>query len=124
MMRPGGSARPRNGSAFPLPVTPEMLAALAQAIAGGVTDVAYADRRVSFMSLDDLLRAFEWCAAQLGIAQHVPSRRVACFSKGLEPSSPAWATGGGPEHVEIADALWSRQIERPMGPEDIDWEHR
>src|SRR4029450_13755004 len=108
MFRPG---RPRpyipgGRMATPLPVTPDMLNALTQAIAGGVTSVWYADRRVNFMSLADLMNAWEWVAGQLGVlAPDTPTRRGACFAKGLTGGS--WV-GGGVEHQEVADVLWSR----------------
>jgi hypothetical protein len=122
MMRPGGSARPRDTGA-PLPVTPDMLAALAQAIAGGVKYVQYADRRVDFMSFDDLRRAYDWVLGQLGVGQNVPVRRGASFSKGL--AAPYYYSQAGVEHSEIADALWSRQVPRAPGQtSDVDWEQR
>jgi hypothetical protein len=123
MLRPGRS-RPYTYAgriATPLPVTPDMLNALTQAIAGGVTDVWYGDRRVSFMSLDDLLRAWEWVAGQLGLVEAAhPTRRGACFSKGLTGGS--WLPGGV-EHQEVADTLWSRGAQpAPTMTEDVDWE--
>ena len=117
MMRPGAPT-----TTVPVvPVTPEMLAALAQAIAGGVKVVWYADRRVEFMTLDDLLRAYDWLLAQLGIPGARPVRRGACFSKGLD-------TGygfGAVEHQEVPgrDYLFSRGAPvDPTQPPDIDWE--
>jgi hypothetical protein len=124
MMRP--RAAPRvvvAGGVGPLPVTPEMFAALAQAIAGGVKSVSYADRSIDFMSLDDLMRAWQWLGAQLGImAPLAPVRRVACFSKGLTGGS---YIGRGVEHQEMpgVDVLFSRGA--PVDPtrtDDVDWE--
>jgi hypothetical protein len=124
MLRPGLPPRPPAvaGAAVPvLPVTPEMLAALAQAIAGGVKVVWYADRRVEFMSLSDLMRAYDWLLGQLGIPGAQPVRRGACFSKGLD-------TGygfGGVEHQEQpgVDVLWSRGAPPdPLARDDVDWE--
>jgi hypothetical protein len=109
-------------------VTPGMLASLAQAIAGGVTDVAYGDRRISYMSLDDLLRAYRWLAGQLGAdTTERPRRRLACFSKGLTgPGATSCGGAGGIEHDEYGpDYLWSRQIPGVPGRvHDVDWEQR
>jgi len=106
-------------AATTLPITPDMLNALTQAIAGGVTSVWYADRRVNFMSLDDLLRAWEWLAGMLGLAEaSTPTRRFACFSKGLTQGGY-----GGVEHQEIWDTLFSRQVPSdPTRTGDVDWE--
>jgi hypothetical protein len=108
-------------------VTPGMLAALAQAIAGGVTDVQYGDRRISYMSLADLLRAFKWIAGQLGVdTVERPRRRLACFSKGLNGPGATSCGGAGLEHDEYGpDYLWSRQVPGAPGrAADIDWEQR
>lgn len=109
-------------------VTHGMLASLAQAIAGGVTDVAYGDRRISYMSLADLLRAYHWLAGQLGIdTMKRPRRRVACFSKGLTGPGATFSGGAsGFEHAEDGpDYLWSRQIPGVPGRvKDVDWEQR
>jgi hypothetical protein len=110
-----------NGTVPVLPVTPEMLAALAQAIAGGVRMVWYADRRVEFMSLSDLIAAYNWLLGQLGIAGAQPVRRGACFSKGLDTGYGAF--GGGIEHQEVRDVLWSRGAPPdPLARDDVDWE--
>ena len=102
-----------------LPITPDMLNALTQAIAGGVTSVWYADRRVNFMTLDDLLRAWEWLATMMGLAEaSAPTRRYASFSKGLVHGGY-----GADEHAEVWDALFSRGV--PPDPDrrgDVDWE--
>lgn len=125
MWRPGGPRpfTPRatvvgGGTAPPLPITHDMLSTITQAIAGGVTSVWYADRRVNFMSLDDLLKAWEWLALNLGLAEPSrPVRRYACFSKGLTSGY------GGLEHQEVADALFSRGVPAdPTRPPDVDWE--
>jgi hypothetical protein len=126
MLRPGAAPRPRattNGTIPVFPVTPEMLAALAQAIAGGVTQVDYADRSVKFMTLKDLLAAYDWLLGQLGIAGAQPVRRGACFSKGLDTGYGGF--GGYVEHQEVpgVDVLFSRGA--PVDPtrtEDVDWE--
>jgi hypothetical protein len=108
-----------NGTVAALPITPEMLNKLTEAIAGGVKMIWYADRRIEFMSLDDLLRAWEWVAGQLGVlVANQPTRRVACFSKGLTGSYL-----GGIEHEEVADVLWSRGAPPdPARRDDVDWE--
>ncbi len=108
-----------NGSPVPLPITVDMLNAITQAIAGGVTSVWYADRRVNFMSLDDLLKAWDWIAGQLGLLEaDRPRRSYACFSKGLTGYG-----GAGIEHAEVADVLFSRQVPPdPTREGDVDWE--
>lgn len=119
MLRPGASATPYATGTIPvLPVTPEMLAALAGAIAGGVKVIWYADRRVEFMSLDDMLRAYDWLLAQLGIGGARPVRRGACFAKGLDGST----LNAGPEHAEIDDVLFERPIPFDLSRvEDVAW---
>lgn len=103
MYRPGAAAGPVGLP--PIPVTPEMLAALVAAIASGVTDVKYADREVKYASITDLLKAFQWLAGLLAPGAGSPRRSVASFSKGLPPTSPA--VGCGPEHVEYpAPSPW------------------
>jgi hypothetical protein len=123
MLRPGVPPHPR-ATATTIPVTEAMLAALAQAIAGGVKVVWYADRRLEFMSLDDMLRAYDWLLGQLGIAGAAPVRRVACFSKGLDGAGyGVW--GAGVEHQEIpgVDVLFSRGAPvEPTRTDDVDWE--
>jgi hypothetical protein len=95
MFRPGLTAP----APVPMPpVTWEMLAALAAAIASGVTDVKYADREVKYASPADLLKVYQWLWLQLN--PRFPQRAVARFSKGLPPTSPA--TPCGDEHVEFA----------------------
>jgi hypothetical protein len=100
-----------------------MLAALAQAIAGGVTQVDYADRSVKFMTLKDLFAAYDWVLAQLGVPSGGPIRRATCFSKGLDTGYGGF--GGYVEHQEVpgVDVLFSRGV--PVDPtrtEDVDWE--
>jgi hypothetical protein len=100
---------------FPIPgwpVTPAMLAALAAAIASGVTDVKYGDREVKYASIADLLKAYNWAALQLMPQAFGPRRRVACFSKGLPPTSPA--SPCGPEHYEFATPIpWEDRYQNP-----------
>lgn len=108
MFRPSASVSP--GLPFPVPVTPEMLAALAAAIASGVTDVKYADREVKYASIADLLKAYAWAAAQLAPQFFGPRRSVAYFSKGLPPTSPAVPCG--PEHYEFAaPSPWDNYVD-------------
>lgn len=126
MLRPGPPPHPRatvNGTIPVLPVTPEMLASLASAIAGGVKVIWYADRRLEFMTLSDMLRAYDWLLAQLGLPGPGPVRRGACFSKGLDTGYGSF--GGGIEHQEQpgVDVLFSRGA--PVDPtrtDDVDWE--
>lgn|SRR5262245_37862382 len=121
-MLTSGPSAPPNGTGPGFPVTPEMLGALAQAIAGGVRHVWYADRRVEFMSLDELLRAYDWLLGQLGVVGARPVRRGACFSKGLDTGYGPW--GGVVEHQEIPgrDWLFSRGVPAdPTWTDDVDW---
>jgi hypothetical protein len=126
MLRPGFPPRPRattNGTSPVLPVTPDMLASLASAIAGGVKVIWYADRRLEFMSLSDMLRAYDWLLGQLGIPAAQPRRIGACFSKGLDTGYGSF--GGGIEHQEVpgVDVLFSRGAPVDAGlPDDTDWE--
>jgi hypothetical protein len=104
---------------FPSPVTPEMIAALAAAIASGVTDVKYADREVKYASIADLLKAYQWAVAQAYPAAFAPRRSVACFSKGLPPTSYAYPCG--PEHYEFAapspwDTYRDPELRQPPPP--------
>jgi hypothetical protein len=127
MLRPGVRPGPlpfrvpTGLTAGTFPVTPAMLGALAQAIAGGVSQVSYGDRSITFFDLDDLLRAWDWVAGQLGLlTPATPVRRSTCFSKGLSGGSHI---GGGVEHQEVADALFSRQVAPdPTRTTDVDWE--
>lgn len=63
--------------------TTEQLAAVEEAIASGATRVKYADREVSYASLDDLLRLRDRMRRALGLADASQSRRYGSFSKGL-----------------------------------------
>ena len=123
MLRPGAPPHPRAATNGTIPVTEDMLASLAQAIAGGVKVIWYADRRLEFMSLSDMLRAYDWLLGQLGIAGAQPVRRGACFSKGLDTGYGGF--GGGIEHQEQpgVDVLWSRGAPPdPLARDDVDWE--
>jgi hypothetical protein len=59
------------------------LDALDAAIASGELSVGYGDRRVTYRSLDELLRAREIMARALGLTTAAP-RRVLSHSKGLD----------------------------------------
>ena len=100
------------------PLPPE-LAELASVILSGVSEVAYADRRIKYAALGDLLKAWSAGAAILGVASG-PTRRFACFSKGLDTGYGS----GGLEHQETGvDALFSRGVPAdPTRTADVDWE--
>lgn len=59
------------------------LDALDKAIGSGVTEVRYNDRTVRYRSMDELMRAREIMAKELGIAQK-PRRVFPVFSRGHE----------------------------------------
>lgn len=63
--------------------TPEMLAALEKAIATGARDVYYGDKRVSYRSLDEMLRTRDIMRQELGIVSGVKRAVYPSFSKGL-----------------------------------------
>jgi hypothetical protein len=94
---------------------PPELAGLLGVIASGVTEVAYADRRIKYAGIGDLLKAWPLLASMAGVGG--PRRRFACFSKGFDTG---W---GGIEHQEIRDALFSREVPASLlRTEDVDWE--
>jgi hypothetical protein len=84
----------------PLPVTPEMLAAIAGAISAGVTDVKYADREVKYGSMAELLRAYSWLLWQMCPQLTLPRRSLMVSGKGLPPGAPVWPYM--PEHHQYA----------------------
>lgn len=100
-------------------VTPEMIAGIVQAIASGVERVSYADRTVQYPSFDDLRGRLEYLLSLDGAGGR-PTRRVACFSKGLETHC-----GAGVEHQELGaavDVLFSRGAPvSAQRTEDVDW---
>jgi hypothetical protein len=108
-----------NGTTPP-PVPPELVE-LWNVIVSGVTQVSYGDRTLKYASIADLLKAFNFASQNPvpGTGGSGPVRRFACFSKGLD-------TGygyGAPEHAEVADALFSRQVPSdPTRTTDVDWE--
>src|SRR5262245_16013506 len=95
---------------------PPELRGLLGVIASGVTEVAYADRRIKYVGIGDLLKAWPLLSAIAGVSSG-PRRSFACFSKGLD-------TGyGGLEHQEIRDVLFSRQVPTSLlRTDDVDWE--
>jgi hypothetical protein len=88
--------RPGRGAPLPPWITPEMLAQLFAVIMSGVTDVKYADREIKYADIGDLLKAWDWGTRVAGGGGR--QRSVACFSKGLPPTSPGLSCG--PEHAE------------------------
>jgi hypothetical protein len=103
----------------PPPTLPPQLVDLVNVILSGVQQVTYADRTIKYAGIGDLLKALSVGSGILGVGVGGPVRRYACFSKGL-------ATGygyGAPEHVEVADTLFSREVPAdPTRTEDVDWE--
>jgi hypothetical protein len=111
-----------NGTLLPPEVVELLIQGLAQAIAAGVQQVDYADRSVKFHSISDLLKAWDWSRANLGLPGGTPIRRGACFSKGLNTGYGGW---GALEHQEIpgVDVLFSRGAPcDPTRTTDVDWE--
>lgn len=65
--------------------TLEQLTALENAIAQGATEVQYADKRVTYRSLDEMNRIRQQMREELGLVRPVSSRRTyAEFSKGFD----------------------------------------
>ena len=62
--------------------TPEMLAALENAIATGARDVYYGDKRVSYRSLEEMIRTRDIMRAELRMTSK-GGRKYATHSKGL-----------------------------------------
>lgn len=63
--------------------TPEMLATLEKAIATGTRDVYYGDKRVSYRSLEEMLRIRDIMRKELGLVNTNGGRKLATHSKGL-----------------------------------------
>lgn len=61
--------------------TLDMLAALDRAIATGVKDVYYGDKRTSYRSITEMMQVRALMMNELGLTG--PSRRVAVFCKNL-----------------------------------------
>ena len=70
--------------------TEDQLIALEQALASGALTVEYADRRITYRSIDDLKKAIQVVKAELnsGTINEHPTRSVAKTSKG-------YSVGGG-----------------------------
>lgn len=64
--------------------TPEQLVALDEAIAEGTLTVQYGDKRVTYRSLEEMLKVRQMMRAELGLEEERPAVRFARFSKGLE----------------------------------------
>ena len=62
--------------------TPEQYEALKSAIAGGELAVRYADRSVTYRSIDEMIRILRLMESDLGISSS-NGRRFTSFSKGL-----------------------------------------
>lgn len=60
------------------------LDAINAAIGSGALRVKYADREVTYQTMDDLLKAKAVIEAELGITRVNRGRRFATFSKGFE----------------------------------------
>jgi len=63
--------------------SPQMLAKLESAIASGVKEVYYGDKRVSYQSLDDMIRARDLMRKELGLINSSPRKVLPSHSKGL-----------------------------------------
>lgn len=65
--------------------TTDDLSEINKAIASGTTTVKYADREVSYRSLEEMLKIRDLIAKEVaGSEATSPTRRFAQFSKGLE----------------------------------------
>lgn len=105
-----------NGTREVPPSLPPELVELLGVILSGVQQVSYGDRTIKYAAIGDLLKAWSAGGAIIGLTGGGPVRRFACFSKGL-------VGYGGPEHVEIDDTLFSRQVPSdPTRTDDVDWE--
>lgn len=63
--------------------TMEQYQALIEAIAEGVLEVQYADKKVRYRSLSDMLQVKKLMEDDLGLTKAGSNRRVGVFSKGL-----------------------------------------
>lgn len=61
--------------------TTDQYEALNKAIAQGTLTVEYGDKKVTYRSLDEMLRTRNLIAAELGLTNKDNGRRVAVFSK-------------------------------------------
>jgi hypothetical protein len=62
--------------------TTEQYEALKAAIAGGELSVRYADRAVTYRSVDEMLQILRMMESDIGINQDATGRRLTSFSKG------------------------------------------
>lgn len=67
--------------------TQSQLDALDQAIAEGALTVKYADKQVTYRSLDEMLRIRRLMASALGVSAKSPRRTYASFSKGYDSAT-------------------------------------
>ena len=67
----------------PIYYTTEMLQKLDEAIATGARDIYYGDKRLSYRSLDEMMRIRTMIATQLGLQKTNGGRKLAIHSKGL-----------------------------------------
>lgn len=58
--------------------------ALTAAIAQGVTEVTYGDKKVTYRSLTEMLRTKALMESELGLNKRKISKRFASFTKGLK----------------------------------------
>jgi hypothetical protein len=63
--------------------TLEMLQTLEAAIANGVRDCYYGDKRVSYRTLDEMIRIRDIMREELGLTKPNGGRKFATHSKGL-----------------------------------------
>lgn len=65
--------------------TIEQITALKEAIAQGALEVQYADKRITYRSLDEMNRILQQMQEELGLARPVSSRiSYPSFNKGLD----------------------------------------
>jgi len=62
--------------------TQEQLDAIEAAIAQGVLEIEYADKKVKYNSLNDMLRVRDLIRNELGITTNTSNRKYAQFNKG------------------------------------------
>lgn len=63
--------------------TIEQVETLEKAIAQGATSVQYADKRVSYRNLDEMVQTLQMMKTELGILKSSSNRKLAQHSKGL-----------------------------------------
>lgn len=67
--------------------TTEMLTTLQEAIATGALTVKYGDKLVTYRSLAEMIAIEDKMKKELGLIKNNQGRRLAQFSKGLNPKS-------------------------------------